>query len=94
MATSDTKQSTNAQGDSILTIKGTKYVFRAPTGRDLVAIERIQANDEMTDAERLAHILAQHSKDNLDVDFFLDLPVVIFKELGSSMLNSFRYATD
>lgn len=86
----ETKQTTNAQGDSILTIRGAKYMFRQPTGRDLVAIERIQENEDLTDAERLANIMAQHSKDNFDVDFFLDLPVAIFKTLGENMLKSFR----
>lgn len=85
-----TKISTNAQGDSILTINGDKYSFRQPTGRDLIAIERIQAEEEKTDAEKLADILVHHSRDGHSADFFLDLPIAVFKTLGAKMLESFR----
>jgi hypothetical protein len=84
------KQTTNSQGDLILSLGTEKYTFRQPTGRDLVALEKVVKNGEQTDAETLAAIMAQHSRDKLDADIFLDMPLATFKTIGAKMLESFR----
>ena len=81
---------TNAKGDIILSVNGTKLVFRQPTGRDLVSLERIVEMGKNTDAETLADILAQLSVDSLDADYFLDLPLGTFTEVGGTILTYFR----
>jgi hypothetical protein len=84
------KQTTNANGDLILTFGPVKYIFREPRGRDLVNLERIVKAGECTDAETLAAIMAQQNLDNHDADFYLDLPIATFKNIGLKMLESFR----
>ena len=83
-------QTTNAQGDLILTAGKTKYIFREPVGRDLISLEqRVKAGDS-TDAETLAAIMSQQSRDGHDTDYFLDLPLATFRAIGDKMLVFFR----
>ena len=90
MAVKTCKPKTNEQGHSVFTLSGGQtVVFRAPLGRDVVALEKLSetlgTKTEVTAALVALLMVSWCDSPALTQDSLLDLPLTLFKEVADCL---------
>lgn len=82
---------THEDGSISVTSSEREYRFQEPLGKHLVAMEKFQtSNPDNTEIETMAFLMSQLEVEGLKMDYFLELPLKLFKFIATELNEFFR----